>query len=119
MRADKEKVHQILLNLLTNAMKFTPPAGSITIGVSPSTNSDAVWIDVRDTGIGIPAERVDAVFEPFVQLAEKLSSRQAGLGLGPTISREYARGMGGDLAVLSTTQEGATFRLTLPCAQLR
>jgi signal transduction histidine kinase len=119
VRADKEKVQQILLNLLTNAMKFTPPGGSITIGITPSTNSDSVWIDVRDTGIGIPAERVDAVFEPFVQLAEKLSSRQGGLGLGLTISREFARGMGGDLAVLSTTPEGATFRLTLPCAQLR
>jgi signal transduction histidine kinase len=119
VRADKEKVQQILLNLLTNAMKFTPPGGSITIGATRSTNSDAVWIDVRDTGIGIPAERVDAVFEPFVQLAEKLSSRLGGLGLGLTISREFARGMGGDLAVISTTPEGATFRLTLPGAQLR
>ena len=119
VRADKEKVQQILLNLLTNAMKFTPPGGSITIGATRSTNSDAVWIDVRDTGIGIPAERVDAVFEPFVQLAEKLSSRLGGLGLGLTISREFARGMAGDLAVISTTPEGAAFRLTLPCAQLR
>jgi signal transduction histidine kinase len=59
------------------------------------------------------------VFEPFVQLATKLSNRQGGLGLGLTISREFARGMNGDLAVVSATPEGATLRLTLPSAQPR
>jgi signal transduction histidine kinase len=118
-RADNEKVQQILLNLLTNAMRFTPPGGSITIGATRSAEPDAVSIDVCDTGIGIPAERAHTVFEPFVQLANKLSNRQDGLGLGLTISREFARGMSGDLAVISATPEGATLRLTLPSAQPR
>jgi signal transduction histidine kinase len=119
VRADREKVQQILLNLLTNAMKFTPPGGSITIGATRSTELDVVRIEVQDTGIGIPAERADTVFEPFVQLATKLSNRPGGLGLGLTISRELARGMSGDLAVVNTTSEGAALRLTLPSAQPR
>ena len=118
-RADKEKVQQILLNLLTNAMRFTPPEGSITIGATRAAAPDAVRIDVCDTGIGIPAERAHTVFEPFVQLATKLSNRQGGLGLGLTISREFARGMSGDLAVVNAASEGASFRLTLPSAQPR
>jgi signal transduction histidine kinase len=72
---------------------------------------------VRDTGVGIPAEKIDAVFEPFVQLATKFSSRQDGIGLGLTISRRFARGMHGDLVVASDAAEGACFRLTLPLAQ--
>jgi signal transduction histidine kinase len=117
VRADREKVQQIVLNLLTNALKFTPPGGTITVDAAYATDSDAARIEVRDTGIGIPAERVDAVFEPFVQLTTKLSSRQGGIGLGLTISREFARGMNGELAVVSASPEGAAFRLTLPLAQ--
>jgi len=115
--ADREKVQQILLNLLTNAIKFTPAGGRITIDATCACATDLACIEVRDTGVGIPAEKIDAVFEPFVQLATKFSSRQDGIGLGLTISRQFARGMHGDLVVASDAAEGACFRLTLPLAQ--
>jgi len=69
--ADREKVQQILLNLRTNAIKFTPACGRITIDTACACAADLVCSEVRDTGVGIPAEKVDAVFEPFVQLATK------------------------------------------------
>jgi signal transduction histidine kinase len=115
--ADRERLQQIVLNLLTNAIKFTPAGGIITIDAARLDDSSMARVDVRDTGIGIPEERLDAVFEPFVQLATKLASRQDGIGLGLTISREFARGMGGDLTVARGLDEGASFRLTLPLAQ--
>ena len=73
--------------------------------------------EVRDTGVGIPPDKIETVFEPFVQLATNFSSRQGGIGLGLTISRQFARGMRGELAVASGMPEGASFRLTLPLAQ--
>ncbi|MBK5187691.1 MAG: hypothetical protein JJD97_05560 [Gemmatimonadaceae bacterium] len=109
-------MRQILLNLLTNSIKFTPAGGSITVDATRPAATPLGCVEVRDTGIGIPDERIDAVFEPFVQLATRLSSRQGGIGLGLTISREYARGMGGDLTVTRGIAEGASFRLTLPLA---
>jgi len=115
--ADREKVQQILLNLLTNAIKFTAAGGLIIIDASCAGDSTLACIEVRDTGVGIPADKIDAVFEPFVQLATKFSSRQGGIGLGLTISRQFARGMHGELAVASGIADGASFRLTLPLAQ--
>jgi signal transduction histidine kinase len=117
VHADRERLQQILLNLLTNAIKFTPAGGIITIDSSRLEDSPFARVEVRDTGVGIPEERLDAVFEPFVQLETKLSSRQDGIGLGLTISREFARGMGGDLTVARGLAEGAAFMLTLPLAQ--
>jgi signal transduction histidine kinase len=115
--ADRERLQQIVLNLLTNAIKFTPAGGIITIDATCVGDSSMACVDVRDTGIGIPEDRIDAVFEPFVQLATTLSSRQDGIGLGLTISREFARGMAGDLTVVRGLEKGASFRLTLPLAQ--
>jgi signal transduction histidine kinase len=115
--ADRERLQQIMLNLLTNAIKFTPAGGLITIESACDSDSPMARIEIRDTGIGIPEERIDAVFEPFVQLATTLASRQDGIGLGLTISREFARGMGGDLTVARGLAEGASFRLRLPLAQ--
>lgn len=112
--ADHEKVQQILLNLIGNAIKFTPPGGRISIDAR--TGADTVHLTVTDTGVGIPPEKIDAVFEPFVQLATRLSSRQDGIGLGLTISRKFARAMHGDLTVSSGAEGGASFRLTLPAA---
>jgi len=120
--ADREKLAQILLNLLSNAVKFTPPGGRITVQVdSPDGDDSSVRIRVRDTGIGIPAERLEAVFEPFVQVergTHPYSSRAEGTGLGLSISRELARAMGGDLGAESRVGEGSTFTLTLPAAQV-
>jgi signal transduction histidine kinase len=115
--ADRERLQQIVLNLLTNAIKFTAAGGSITIDAACVSDSSMACVEIRDTGVGIPEEKIDAVFEPFVQLATTLASRQDGIGLGLTISREFARGMAGDLTVVRALEKGASFRLTLPIAQ--
>ena len=109
---DPERLQQILLNLLSNAVKFTPPGGLIT--VICSATPDTMRVDVKDTGIGIPSDKLDQVFEPFIQLDRGQSSTNAGTGLGLSISRDLARAMGGDLTVSSAIDRGSTFRLTLP-----
>jgi PAS domain S-box-containing protein len=109
--ADREKVQQILINLLTNAVKFTPPGGRIT--VSARRTDGSVIVSVTDSGIGIAADKLESVFEPFVQVRSNHRSAQ-GTGLGLTISRNLARGMQGDLAVESTQGKGSTFSLRLP-----
>src|SRR5205814_9596628 len=85
VRADPDKTRQILLNLLSNAVKFTPPKGRIDVGCERSDG--VVLIRVRDTGIGIAPERLDSVFEPFVQVHRTLTEPTGGVGLGLAISR--------------------------------
>jgi PAS domain S-box-containing protein len=111
-RADAAKVEQILINLLANAVKFTARGGHIL--VSHSAEADVVKLHVRDTGIGIPREKQEAIFEPFVQVGRTLSSTHEGAGLGLAISRDLARAMGGDLGVMSEVGKGSTFTLSLP-----
>jgi signal transduction histidine kinase len=113
VRADRSKLEQILLNLLSNAVKFTEPGGSIDITVNVE---DRVRLHVRDTGIGIPAEQLERIFDPFVQIGRSLTSPHAGAGLGLAISRDLARAMQGDLEVESTEGAGAVFTLSLPAA---
>ena len=109
--ADPSKVEQILVNLLSNAVKFTEPGGAITI----TQFQDGEWSGVRvhDTGIGIPTSKLEAIFEPFVQVGRTLNSTHEGTGLGLSISRELARAMGGDLTAESTPGAGSTFTLRL------
>ena len=114
VRADAEKVHQVLLNLLANAVKFTDKGGKVTIGCD--ADDEEVHIRVRDTGIGIPTERLDSIFEPFVQVNRSLTSTSGGTGLGLAISRDLARGMDGELSVDSEIGRGSTFTLSLPRA---
>jgi signal transduction histidine kinase len=115
--ADREKVHQILLNLLGNAVKFTPSGGRLSVRVAASGGDDAVVrIEVQDSGIGIPAEKLEAIFQPFVQLGRWESGPREGIGLGLSISRALARGMGGDLTAASAQGSGSTLVLTLPLA---
>jgi len=109
--ADPEKLEQILLNLLSNAIKFTPPAGSIRL--SCDSTSTHVMIHVSDTGRGVPPEKQDRIFEPFVRVDEGFTRKTEGTGLGLAISRNLARAMGGELAVESTPDAGATFTITL------
>jgi PAS domain S-box-containing protein len=113
VQADPEKLQQILLNLLTNAVKFTETAGSIRISIERRHRSVAVH--VSDSGIGVPAEKFEVIFDPFVQVDAKYTRTRDGVGLGLAISRDLARGMGGDLA-LTRSEEGvgSTFTLTLP-----
>jgi PAS domain S-box-containing protein len=111
--ADREKTRQILLNLVTNAIKFTPAGGSITLDAVRS-EADMVSMRVRDSGIGIPVGKLESIFEPFVQLeARPANNGNKGVGLGLAISRDLARGMGGDLLADSCPGEGSTFTLTL------
>jgi signal transduction histidine kinase len=110
--ADAEKVQQILLNLLANAVKFTPDRGSISC--SCASFDEHVEIRVQDTGVGIPADRRDVIFDPFVQLGRSLASPQEGSGLGLSISRDLARAMNGDLSVRSEPGQGSIFTLSLP-----
>jgi len=111
VRADAEKVRQILLNLHTNALKFTPPGGEIALAVA--THDDLVRVTVRDTGIGIPENMLEAVFEPFVQVGRRSNAPADGVGLGLAISRDLARHMGGDISVQSEVGVGSRFTLSL------
>ena len=110
--ADRPKVDQILLNLLSNAVKFTNAGGTVTVACAAQGKTTS--ITVADTGVGIPDDKLDAIFEPFVQLGRSLSSAHEGTGLGLAISRDLARAMNGNLSVVSSRGTGSTFTLTLP-----
>ncbi|MDP9205631.1 MAG: GAF domain-containing sensor histidine kinase, partial [Gemmatimonadota bacterium] len=113
--ADAERFQQILLNLITNATKFTAPGGSI--GVTCEEQAGLVRLRVKDTGVGVRPLDIDRVFEPFVQVDKHLTTAtQQGVGLGLSISRELARAMQGDLTLESTEGIGSTFTLVLPSA---
>ena len=113
--ADRARVEQILRNLVSNAVRFTPPGGLITVTVAGQEK--LVSVAVADTGIGIPPEKLIAIFEPFVQVESGLTRTVGGTGLGLTISRALAQGMGGDLVAESDGVSWATFTLTLPAFQ--
>ena len=110
--SDGEKLRQILINFLSNAVKFTA-AGGVTVRLQ-AEESWPVSISVTDTGIGIPADKLDMVFEAFKQADGSTSRRFGGTGLGLTISRELARLMGGEIRVESMPDKGSTFSLLLP-----
>jgi PAS domain S-box-containing protein len=112
--ADPDKARQILLNLATNAIKFSNESGRIEIAAE--RDGAIVRIRVSDTGIGIPADKLAGIFDPFVQVDRSPRRPQEGVGLGLAISRNLARGMGGDLTVASELGKGSTFTLTLPAA---
>ena len=112
-RADAEKVRQVLLNLLSNAIKFTDPGGTVTVGCG-TLDDGRVTFTVADTGRGIAADQLERVFEPFMQVDQRLTRTEGGTGLGLAISRDLARGMGGDLTVESTLGRGSAFTLALP-----
>jgi signal transduction histidine kinase len=111
-RADTERVTQILVNLLSNAIKFTPSGGHVRVDCAAAEK--IVAICVSDTGIGIAAEKLASIFEPFIQLKEGLADRASGVGLGLAISRDLARAMNGDLTVVSSEGTGSRFTLSLP-----
>jgi signal transduction histidine kinase len=116
VRADGDKVQQIVLNLLSNAVKFTPSGGQIR--VSCEVQDEMARVQVKDTGVGIPADKIGKIFDPFVQADRQLNQPVDGIGLGLAISRELARGMGGDLTATSMVGQGSTFVLSLPLATL-
>jgi signal transduction histidine kinase len=113
--ADPEKLQQILLNLATNAMKFTPAGG---IAVRCKNTESIVCIEIVDTGTGIPESELERIFEPFIQVNRSLTqTSNEGVGLGLAISRHLARAMNGDITVRSTLDHGSAFSLDLPRAE--
>ena len=119
--ADREKLVQIILNLMSNSVKFTPASGRIVIEIVERSDGTqpvgVVFLRVSDTGIGIPTDKLETVFDPFVHLSQGLASRRDGTGLGLSISRALARAMGGDLRARSIAGTSTTFTVTLPRAQ--
>jgi len=109
VHADREKLQQILLNLLGNAIKFSPEGGRITVEAFATDGEPMATVRVTDTGDGIPGAKLESIFEAFVQLGARPGGTAGGLGLGLSISRDLARGMGGDL---SATSERAVARLS-------
>jgi signal transduction histidine kinase len=114
VRVDRDKMQQVVLNLLTNAVKFTDPGGRVTL--TAHVDGDRARVSVADTGRGIPADKLEQIFEPFVQIERGLTRTRDGAGLGLAISRELAVAMGGDLAATSEPGRGSTFTLIVPLA---
>jgi signal transduction histidine kinase len=116
IQADRDKVQQILINLLSNAIEFTDSGGEITMGVALNASPDMVSLYVRDPGSGIPASKLKDLFEPFVQFKAANAGDRGGVGLGLAISRDLARAMGGDIRVASIVGQGTTVIVDLPRA---
>ena len=112
VRSDRDRFQQVVLNLLANAVKFTPDGGSIT--VRWEERGEQILTHVTDTGMGIAPDQIDRIFDPFVQVDASTTRKSEGVGLGLAISRELARQMGGDVTVTSRTGSGSTFTLALP-----
>jgi PAS domain S-box-containing protein len=110
--ADREKVQQIVVNLLANAVKFTPAGGHVELDWR--VEDETLLVRVRDTGSGIPEDKMEQIFEPFVQLRAPGSLPSGGTGLGLAISRDLARAMGGDVRATSALGVGSVFTLVLP-----
>jgi PAS domain S-box-containing protein len=110
--ADREKVQQIVVNLLANAVKFTPAGGAVDL--EWRVEDEILLVRVRDTGCGVPDDKIEQIFEPFVQLRAPGSLPSGGTGLGLAISRDLARAMGGDVTVESDPGNGSSFTLSLP-----
>jgi signal transduction histidine kinase len=110
--ADPDKLRQVLLNLVTNAIKFTDASGSITLTADDA--KDRVRISVTDTGIGIPTEQLARVFDPFFQVHQGATRKYGGVGLGLSIVREVVTAMQGDVSIDSAPGKGTTVSVSLP-----
>lgn len=114
--ADEARLRQVLLNLLNNAIKFTP-SGSVRMTAVPIENGTRMKVSISDTGIGISAERISQLFHDFVQGDGSISRQYGGTGLGLSISRRLIRLMGGEIGVDSVVGQGSTFHLALPLVE--
>lgn len=112
--ADPDKLRQILLNLVANGVKFTPEGGRITVGAERQQDRIRLW--VTDTGIGIPSDQLENIFQPFFQVDHGPKRKYPGVGLGLAIARDLARAMDGDLVMESLVGVGTTASLVLPAA---
>jgi signal transduction histidine kinase len=113
MRSDPQKVRQIIINLLANAVKFTT-SGSVRLAARVA--ADRVELEVADTGPGIAREHLDRVFDAFWQVDQRMTRKAGGTGLGLSVARQLARLLGGDVGVQSTIGQGSVFTVDLPLA---
>ncbi|MFT3858309.1 MAG: ATP-binding protein [Aquabacterium sp.] len=115
IQADPGRLRQIITNIVGNAIKFTQQGEVvITVKLGNAGNGEPrLRIDVQDTGVGIPHDKLEAVFEPFTQAESSTTRRFGGTGLGLTISRRFARAMGGDITVSSELGQGSTFHISI------
>jgi signal transduction histidine kinase len=117
IRADITRTRQVILNLLTNAIKFSPPGGIVNLDLL-RTRENRFALVIRDGGIGIRAEDLNRIFEPFVQAEDGMSRRFGGIGLGLSIARKIARLHGGDVTLESQYGTGTTARFELPASRV-
>jgi two-component system sensor histidine kinase/response regulator len=114
---DREKVEQILTNLLGNSIKFTPEGGKISVSAKPLEEEDTVAISVRDSGIGIPGDQLEKIFEKFHQVEDSLRRSITGTGLGLAITKGLVEAHHGKIWVESEVGKGSTFTFTLPMSK--
>jgi len=114
VRGDSDKIKQIFLNLLDNAVKYTPEGGSVTLTARQDGNG--VEVSIRDTGIGIPEQALPRIFERFYRVDKARSRELGGTGLGLSIVKHLVENHGGKLSCRSRTGQGSTFLFTLPVA---
>ena len=115
---DHAKTTQIVLNLISNAIKYSPAGGKITVTALPNANGDEIAVRVSDTGIGIAPEDIDRVFETFYRVKNEETYEIRGTGLGLYIVKSLVEGIGGTMGVVSELGQGSTFWFTMPAAQL-
>jgi signal transduction histidine kinase len=113
---DPDQLQRVLDNLLSNALKFTPAGGRLTVRLWSDTEDNTVVLDVSDTGIGIPQDQLDRVFDRFYQVDGSAKRRYGGVGLGLALVKEIVEAHGGQISVWSAVKKGSTFRVTLPTA---
>lgn len=118
IQTDKQRLQQVIKNLLSNAFKFTPAEGQITLGFHVKESKDALLISVADSGIGIPEEKQQLIFEAFQQADGSTSRKYGGTGLGLSISLELMKLLGGAISVKSEVNKGSVFTLEVPLAYM-
>lgn len=111
VNSDQQKIHWVINQLVENAIKFTAPGGKISIGIHSLENN--VQVSVRDSGMGIPSDKLEEVFEPFHQLDESTTRQQGGTGLGLSLARKIIEALGSSLSVTSSLGHGSTFTFLL------
>ena len=112
IRGDRIRIEQILINITSNAIKYTPDGGRISLRLHDL--GDRAEVTITDNGVGIPAEDIPHLFERFYRVEKARSSDKGGTGLGLAIAREFAAAHGGDIRVSSIVGKGTTFTVTLP-----
>jgi len=113
-KLDERRIRQVLINLLSNAVKFTPEGGQVALSVRCTPDRETLEFAVSDTGIGIAADQLDKLFQPFMQIDSSLSRRYSGTGLGLSLVRRIVELHGGSITLTSEVNQGSCFTVILP-----